>query len=70
MVNEGLAEWVVIGGQQRTQVLVYWLKPEEWANSIANWIDETGQKNAVLTLYELTEGDLAMTEGAARTMIF
>jgi len=26
-------------------------------------IDETGQKNSVLTLYELSEGDLAMTEG-------
>jgi hypothetical protein len=26
-------------------------------------IDETGQKNAVLTMYELSQGDLAMTEG-------
>jgi ESCRT-II complex subunit len=26
-------------------------------------IDETGQKNAVLTLYELSQGDLAMNEG-------
>jgi len=26
-------------------------------------IEETGQRNAVLTLYELSQGDLAMTEG-------
>jgi len=36
MVKEGLAEWVA--GQQRAQVLVYWLKPEEWANLISNWV--------------------------------
>ena len=35
MVKEGLAEWVA---GQRAQVLVYWLKPEEWANLISNWV--------------------------------
>ena len=35
MVKEGLAEWVT---GQRAQVLVYWLKPEEWANLISNWV--------------------------------
>jgi ESCRT-II complex subunit VPS25 len=71
MVDEGQAEWV--GKGTRVQALLYWLKPEEWANMISNWvyylamrliqIDETGQKNAVLTFYELSQGDLVMKEG-------
>ena len=61
MVESGQAEW--IGKGSRVEALLYWLKPEEWANMIANWIDDTGQKNAVLTLYELSEGDLVKTEG-------
>ena len=73
MVESGQAEW--IGKNARVQALLFWYKPEEWANMISNWvfpiflgktltkIDETGQKNSVLTLYELSQGDLAMTEG-------
>ena len=71
MVNNGQAEWS--GKGPRVQALLYWLNPEEWANMLSNWvsffeitltqIDETGQKNTVLTLYELSQGDLANTEG-------
>lgn len=48
------AEWVT---KDKASAWIYWRRPEEWALSIANWVDETGQKNSVLTLYELVEGD-------------
>ncbi|KAK0708158.1 ESCRT-II complex subunit-domain-containing protein [Lasiosphaeris hirsuta] len=38
-------------------VWIYWRTPEEWAALVEGWVEETGQKGGVLTLYELTEGD-------------
>ncbi|OTA80925.1 hypothetical protein M434DRAFT_25372 [Hypoxylon sp. CO27-5] len=36
---------------------IYWKTPEEWAALVEAWVEETAQKNSVLTLYELTEGE-------------
>lgn len=37
MVEDGQAEWV--GGKgTRVHALLYWLKPEEWANMMSNWV--------------------------------
>ncbi|KAI2472810.1 ESCRT-II complex, vps25 subunit [Annulohypoxylon bovei var. microspora] len=36
---------------------IYWKTPEEWAELVEAWVEETAQKNSVLTLYELTEGE-------------
>lgn len=36
---------------------IWWRRPEEWAELLADWAEETGQKNTVLTLYELMEGE-------------
>ncbi|KAI1454448.1 ESCRT-II complex, vps25 subunit [Annulohypoxylon moriforme] len=36
---------------------IYWKTPEEWAELVEGWVEETAQKNSVLTLYELTEGE-------------
>jgi ESCRT-II complex subunit VPS25 len=36
MVEAGQAEWA--GKNTRVQALLYWLKPEEWANMISNWV--------------------------------
>ncbi|KAF8253448.1 ESCRT-II complex, vps25 subunit, partial [Wilcoxina mikolae CBS 423.85] len=55
MVTEGTIEWA---DKERSSVIVYWRKPEEWAGVIADWIDATGQKGSVLTLYEISWGDL------------
>ncbi|KAI0129454.1 ESCRT-II complex subunit [Xylariales sp. AK1849] len=41
-------------------VWVYWKTPEEWARMLEGWVDETGQKGTVLTLYELTEGEATL----------
>jgi ESCRT-II complex subunit VPS25 len=36
MVEAGQAEWAMKG--TKVQALLYWLKPEEWANMISNWV--------------------------------
>ncbi|KAK0566639.1 hypothetical protein OC844_000626 [Tilletia horrida] len=38
---------------------IFWRKPEEWADSIYRWVSDTGQNRSIITLYELTEGDLS-----------
>ncbi|KAK2760829.1 hypothetical protein FQN54_002068 [Arachnomyces sp. PD_36] len=54
------AEWDG-GGEGRSgekpAVWIWWKRPEEWAEVLAGWVEETGQKNTVLTLYELIEGE-------------
>ncbi|KAK9377935.1 ESCRT-II complex subunit-domain-containing protein [Lipomyces chichibuensis] len=65
MVKKGDAEWVSGSGSQvskNTSAIIYWRRPEEWANIIADWIDSTGQKNTILTLYEIAEGDLSLSQ--------
>lgn len=61
MRKDGRAEYVAPGGAGDV-VWIYWRSPEEWASLVEEWIDETGQKGSVLTLYELTESDA--TRGA------
>jgi ESCRT-II complex subunit VPS25 len=48
------AEWL---GPEKSAAWIWWRKPEEWANVISSWVDETGQKGTVLTLYELIQGE-------------
>ncbi|KAK3316145.1 ESCRT-II complex subunit [Apodospora peruviana] len=38
-------------------VWIFWRTPEEWAAVIEAWVEETGQRGSVLTLYELTQGE-------------
>ncbi|KAI1662094.1 ESCRT-II complex, vps25 subunit [Daldinia decipiens] len=45
------------GGPAGDLYWVYWRTPEEWAALVEAWVDETAQKGAVLTLYELTDGE-------------
>ncbi|OXV10027.1 hypothetical protein Egran_02210 [Elaphomyces granulatus] len=42
---------------------IWWRRPEEWAELLADWVEETGQKNTVLTLYELIEGEATTSQG-------
>ncbi|KAI1616667.1 WNK lysine deficient protein kinase [Exophiala viscosa] len=48
------AEWL---GSEKSEAWIWWRKPEEWATLIATWVEDTGQKGTVLTLYELVEGE-------------
>lgn len=60
--------------------LLYWRKPEEWGQLIYDWVStlvswaelicqvvETGSTGSIMTLYEITEGDLVYTAGEYRT---
>ncbi len=50
-------------GSQRA--IIFWRRPEEWAELIYDWIKETGQNKSILTFYELVDGDLAQSTGEA-----
>lgn len=60
MRKDGRAEYVSDGGDV---VWIYWRTPEEWAALIEAWVDGTGQKGTVLTLYELVEGEATESTG-------
>ncbi|KAM4062940.1 ESCRT-II complex subunit [Hirsutella rhossiliensis] len=38
-------------------VFVHWRKPDEWAAVVEAYIEDSSQKDSVLTLYELTDGE-------------
>lgn len=42
---------------------IWWKGVEEWAELVAGWVEETGQKGVVLTLYEITEGEGTLAQG-------
>jgi ESCRT-II complex subunit VPS25 len=52
-------EWL---GTGNSRFRVWWRRPEEWAGMIEEWVDKSGQKGVVLTLYELTEGEQTTRE--------
>ncbi|KAF2018945.1 ESCRT-II complex, vps25 subunit [Aaosphaeria arxii CBS 175.79] len=64
------AEWISAGnkkvkgeeGGEAGKCWIFWKKPEEWASALEEWVDRTGQKGVVLTLYEITESDATMKE--------
>ncbi|KAL2202989.1 ESCRT-II complex, vps25 subunit [Sarocladium strictum] len=56
MHKEGRVEFLS-GGVNGDNVFVYWKKLEEWAAAVEQWVDDTGQKGAVVTIYEITQGD-------------
>jgi len=49
-------------GEQSSTCYVFWRTASEWADMLYGWVDETGQKGAVLTVYELREGDAVMSK--------
>ncbi|CAD6566196.1 MAG: hypothetical protein ASARMPREDX12_003118 [Alectoria sarmentosa] len=58
------AEWIDGGLDAKGGTAwVYWKRPEEWAEVIVGWVEETGQKSTVLTLYELINGEMTVGRG-------
>lgn len=59
MVQNGTAEY--LDGKQPQHgtgsVIVYWKKPQEWAQLIVEWVETTGQQGLILTLFELRSLD-------------
>ncbi|KAG2203342.1 hypothetical protein INT46_005493 [Mucor plumbeus] len=59
MARKGTAEWEGGSKGPKSEALIYWHTPEDWANLIWNWINETGQNNQIVTYYEIANGELA-----------
>ena len=71
MKKDGRAEWIGNGRDGEGSVAwIWWRNPEEWAGAIAEWVGETGQKNTVLTLYELTESEATLSQGMVSLVVF
>lgn len=69
MVTQQQAEYT---SRKKEEVLLYWRRPEEWAQLLASYIAETGRNGSVLTLYELTEADESVSSpvhGMDKTML-
>ncbi|KAK5137427.1 hypothetical protein LTR08_009005 [Meristemomyces frigidus] len=61
-------EWIAANkGEPSSTCWVYWKSLAEWADAVYAWVDATGQKGSVLTVYELREGD-AVSGAAWRDM--
>ncbi|KKK20613.1 hypothetical protein P175DRAFT_0511773 [Aspergillus ochraceoroseus IBT 24754] len=54
------AEW--IDGANKSTAWIWWKRPEEWAGIMVDWVESTGQKNIVLTVYELLEGEATTSQ--------
>lgn len=57
--GDNRAEWI---GNDKSLCWVWWKKPSEWASLVESWVDDTGQKGTVLTLYELVEGEATRSQ--------
>lgn len=42
-----------------TRAMIYWRRPEEWAERLAAWVARTGQSRSIVTFFEILEGDEA-----------
>ncbi|KAJ5190786.1 uncharacterized protein N7498_009771 [Penicillium cinerascens] len=62
--GDGRAEWIEAPGNQapKTVAWIWWRRPEEWADVIADWVEGTGQRGVVLTVYELIQGDASASQ--------
>ncbi|KAF2842283.1 ESCRT-II complex, vps25 subunit [Patellaria atrata CBS 101060] len=57
-VGTGTGEGEILGEEGLTgRCWVFWRRAEEWAAVVEEWVERTGQKGVVLTLYEIGEGE-------------
>lgn len=62
------AEWIEgasAGGNAvpKSVAWIWWRRPEEWADVLVDWIDATGQRGVVLTVFELVQGEATVSQG-------
>ncbi|KAJ5393618.1 uncharacterized protein N7487_011259 [Penicillium crustosum] len=50
------------GQGPKTVAWIWWRRPEEWADILVEWVESTGQRGSVLTVYELIQGEGAMSQ--------
>lgn len=46
-----------------TKATIYWKTPQEWADTIYQWVTNTGQNKSIMTMFELQQGHLVETQG-------
>ncbi|KAF2771723.1 ESCRT-II complex, vps25 subunit [Teratosphaeria nubilosa] len=64
LASTGKVEWIPAAtkGQESHAVWVWWKSAGEWADEVDGWVERTGQKGGVVTVYELLEEE----DGAVR----
>lgn len=60
MVKQGKASWL---STNKSSALIYWRKPEEWAQMIYKFVERIGGIGSIYTVYDLIEGDDSLKEG-------
>ncbi|KAF2401177.1 putative vacuolar protein-sorting-associated protein [Trichodelitschia bisporula] len=55
-------EWIGGKGGKESKCWVFWRRPEEWADAVGSWVEATGQKGVVFTLYELGQGEATRSQ--------
>ncbi|CCH42087.1 Vacuolar protein-sorting-associated protein 25 [Wickerhamomyces ciferrii] len=48
--------------KDQSSVFINFYRPEDWASMILEWIESTGQNGTVLTMYEISQGDLSLNK--------
>lgn len=57
-----------VDGDGGDMAWIFWRTPEEWGSLVEGWVESTGQRGSVLTVYELVEGD--GTRGSGMCFLF
>ena len=60
LIREGLAEWT---SASKSEVYIYWRKPEDWGNLVYQWVNDGGMLGTILTIYEIVHGDSSKGQG-------
>ncbi|CAO3614975.1 unnamed protein product [Cunninghamella blakesleeana] len=55
MIEQGTARW----DDDKSQVLLFWRKPDDWADLITQWVNRSGLNNDIVTVYEIAHGELS-----------
>lgn len=58
-IYTGAAEWEGGSKGPKIEALIYWRKPEDWANVILEWVNNVGMNNNIMTVHEIAHGELA-----------
>lgn len=61
MVHQNKASWLL--PTTKSSALIYWRKPEEWAQIIYKFVERIGGIGSIYTVYDLIEGDDSSKEG-------
>lgn len=51
------------GSGKKTLAWIWWRRPEEWADLLGDWVENSGFRGVVLTVYEIVEGEGTVEQG-------